>query len=169
MFATGDAYNVDAAVQCFRIHFARTFPGVQCVAFGVGVAGLPRSAAVEVSLQVSSPAALTRVQEANGVLLYRAFVSTEIQLVVAFVREDNCVAGLKAAAALLGGIGSDRDVACTAWITGPRLPQLAAILDADALHNWSVMPAHNLRGDTLVDATGSYAAILSLARHSVPP
>ena len=168
VFATGDAYAVDAAVQSFMICFARNFPGMRCVAFGVGVSGLPRGASVEVALQVLGPAALCPVQETDGVLMYRALVATEAQLIVALVRDENCVAGIKTAAALLGGLGNEADVACTAWIAGPRVQQLATILDADASHNWSVMCAHSLRGDSSAGATGSYAAILSIARHRAP-
>jgi hypothetical protein len=166
VLATGDPPAVDAAVACFNEHAALAFPGMQCVAYGVGVSGLPRSASVEVSLHVMSLAAFCATEQAGGGHLHRASASSESELAVAFVRDgDHAVSHLKSAVALLGVAGNHSDVACTAWVTGPLLQQMARILDADSGHNWSVLPAHSLRSG---GSAGGCAAVLSVARCSAP-
>ena len=168
VLAAGDSLAVDAAVACFNQHAALAFPGMQCVAYGVGVSGLPRFASVEVSLHVMSLAAFCAMQQVDGGHVHRASASSESELAVAFVRDgDHAVSHLKSAVALLGIAGNHDHghVACTAWVAGPLLQQMARILDADSGHNWSVLPAHSLRSG---GSAGGCAAVLSVARYSAP-
>jgi hypothetical protein len=165
VLATGASPAVDAAVACFNEHAALLFPGMQCVAYGVGVSGLPRFASVEVSLHVMSRAAFCAMEQVGGGHLHRASASSESELAVAFVRDgDHAVSHLKSVVALLGIAGNHSDVACTAWVAGPLLQQMARVLDADIGHNWSVLPAHSLRSG---GSAGGCAAVLSVARCSV--
>ncbi len=167
VFAPGDSGDIHAAVLCVQKHFALTFPGMQCVVYAVGVHGLPRSASVEVSLHVSSPCSLCQVEETDGFRLYRALNSNESQLMVAFIRDgDGAVAGMNSALALLGDVDSSSDIACTAWIAGSLQQDMAGILDADTAHNWSVLCSHGLCSCESMDAASSYAAVLSISRHT---
>jgi hypothetical protein len=167
VFATGDCCDVRAAVLCFQKHFALAFPGMQCIAYGVGVSGLPRLSSVEVCLHVASPATLCPPAEAAGVRLCRALNSSQVQLIVAFIRDgDDAVAGVRSALALLADISGSCDVACTAWVTGPLQQQMAAVLDADAVHNWGVLCAHSLCGSEASEGASGYSAVLSISRHT---
>ena len=170
MFATGDACAVDAAVLCFKKYFAIACPRVQCVAYGVGVSGLPRMASVEVSLHVVRAAVLRPLQHREGARIYRACASSDIRLIVAFILDgESAVAELKAALDSVADGGDGCDVACTAWIAGAHQQQMAAALDADAGHNWSVLSAHSLCSEDSAQAIGGCAAVLSIARHDAQP
>jgi hypothetical protein len=170
VFATGDALAVEAAVICFKKYLAVACPGLQCIAYGVRVSGLPRFASVEVSMHVLNPAALDPAQELEGVRLYQACASCESCLIVAFIRDgERAVSDLTEALTLMGDAADDCDVACTAWTAGALQQQLAAALDDDEGRNWSVLPAHGLYCGDFVDALGNCAAVLSVARHRVQP
>ena len=168
VLATGDYLAVDAAVACFNKHAAIVFPGMQCVAYGVGVSGLPRCASLEVSLHVMSLAAFRPRQQVAGCQLHRASVSIERELAVALVHGGvHVIASLKSAVASLSVADNQGDVVCTAWVAGPLQQQMAAILDADDAHSWSVLPAHSLRSVGSEDSGCECAAVLSIARCNV--
>jgi hypothetical protein len=170
VFATGDSRAADAAVLCFKQRLSTICPGVQCIAYGVLVSGLPRFACVEVSVHVANPAALGPSEDVKGARVYRACDSSDSRLIVAFVRDGECgVSDLAAALASVGDASDDCVVACTAWIAGPLQEQLAAVLDADAGRNWSVLCAHGISCGDLMDAACSCAAVLSIARLSAQP
>jgi hypothetical protein len=169
VFATGDASAVCAAVLCFKQLFNPAFPGGKCVAFGVGVSELPRLACVEVSLHTLSPAALSLSEAVGGIHICRASGDGS-QLIVAFILHgDSEVSELSTALSLLRNAGPVCDVACTAWITGRSLQHMAAILDADAEHNWSVLSAHSLCCECSTGQLSGCSAILSIAKHRANP
>jgi hypothetical protein len=139
---------------------------VQCLAYGVGVSGLPRFACVEVALHAVRAAVLCPPQHMEGARIYRACASSDSRLIVAFILDgESAVAELKAALDSVADGGDGCDVACTAWIAGARLQQMAAALDADAGRNWSVLSAHSLCAGDSAQAIGECAAVLSIARH----
>jgi hypothetical protein len=109
------------------------------------------------------------VEEVDGMRLYRASNAKESRLVVAFVCDgDGAVAHLIHALALLGDTHQSWDVACTAWIAGPHQQALAGVLDADTVHNWSVLCAHSLSSCETTHAAGGEAVVLTIARHRPP-
>ncbi len=170
VFAIGDSVAVEAAVICFKKHLAVACPGLRCIAYGVGVSGLPRFASVEVSMHVLNSAALDPARQLEGAWLHQARSSCESRLIVAFIRDgERGVSDLTAALALMGDAGDDCDVSCTAWTAGALQLQLQAVLDADEGHNWSVLPAHGLCCGDGMESLGNCAAVLSVARHRAQP